>query len=121
MQSLQDRPPPAGFAPVSPFWKDRAALAGTYDDDWFNTRHPLLPHNFDYSFWQAAPRDQIAEPWPEGHEPFELTNLLPGFESLKGSLPGLALQVSTDQCIIRYCKRLAEAGSEPSFGSGGDS
>ncbi|MFD1743841.1 DUF2169 domain-containing protein [Rhizobium helianthi] len=97
IRSIRDRPQPAGFAPISPFWKDRAALAGTYDDDWVASRHPLLPHDFDYSFWQAAPHDQITEPWLEGHEPFELTNLLPGFESLKGSLPGLALQVSIDQ------------------------
>jgi hypothetical protein len=97
IRSVTDRPHPAGFAPLSPFWKERAALAGTYDEDWVNNRHPLLPPDFDYSFWQAAPRDQIAEPWLEGNEPFELTNLLPGFEHLQGFLPGLALQVSIDQ------------------------
>ncbi|MDO1583078.1 DUF2169 family type VI secretion system accessory protein [Rhizobium oryzicola] len=97
IQSVTDRPQPAGFAPISPFWKDRAELAGTYDEDWVEKRHPLLPEDFDYAFWQAAPRDQIAEPWLEGNEPFELTNLLPGFENLRGSLPGLALQVSIEQ------------------------
>ncbi|MFD1743836.1 DUF2169 domain-containing protein, partial [Rhizobium helianthi] len=47
IRSIRDRPQPAGFAPLSPFWKDRAVLAGTYDDDWVANRHPLLPHDFD--------------------------------------------------------------------------
>lgn len=97
IRSVNDRPQPAGFAPISPFWRDRVVLAGTYGDDWLETRHPLLPEDFDYSFWQAAPRDQIAEPWLKGNEPFELTNLLPGYEQLGGFLPNIALSVSIDQ------------------------
>ncbi len=80
-----------------PLLEGPAVLAGTYGDDWLETRHPLLPEDFDYSFWQAAPRDQIAEPWLKGNEPFELTNLLPGYEQLCGLLPNIALSVSIDQ------------------------
>ncbi len=59
-------PMPAGFGPVSPFWQDRARHAGTYDDDWVQNRHPLLPQDFDPRFWQCAPPDQIAIPFLRG-------------------------------------------------------
>ncbi|WP_320195582.1 DUF2169 family type VI secretion system accessory protein [Agrobacterium rosae] len=95
--SISDRPEPAGIAPISPFWKDRADLAGTYDDEWLENRHPLLPQDFNYAFWQAAPRDQVTDQWLYGHEPFELNRLLPGFERLSGLLPGIVPTISLDQ------------------------
>ncbi|MFB8342203.1 DUF2169 family type VI secretion system accessory protein [Brucella cytisi] len=94
---VTDRLAPAGLAPISPFWKDRADRAGTYDEEWLDTRHPLLPPDFDFSFWQAAPRDQIADQWLTGDEEFELHRLLPGIETLKGRLPGISLGISLDQ------------------------
>ncbi|WCJ64627.1 DUF2169 family type VI secretion system accessory protein [Agrobacterium tumefaciens] len=100
--SVQDRPKPAGFAPISPFWKDRADLAGTYDDKWLENRHPLLPPDFDYAFWQAAPRDQIVDPWLNGDEPFKLHRLLPQLENLSGYLPNVALKVEIDQGDITH-------------------
>ncbi len=97
ISSVKDRPKPAGFAPLSPFWKDRADLAGTYDDEWLENRHPLLPPDFDYAFWQAAPRDQITESWLTGSEPFELYRLLPQYDLLTGTLPRINLRVDLDQ------------------------
>lgn len=94
---VADRLTPAGLAPISPFWKDRADLSGLYDKEWLETRHPLLPLDFDFSFWQVAPRDQIADPWLTGDEEFELHRLLPGVETFKGRLPGLSLEISLDQ------------------------
>jgi hypothetical protein len=95
--SVGDRPAPAGLGPLSPFWKDRAERAGTYDDKWLKERHPLLPTDFDYRFWQAAHPDLVAEPWLQGDEAFELQNLLPGWETLKGRLPNIGLYVEIDQ------------------------
>src|SRR5690606_1552503 len=69
---------PAGLAPVSPFWEQRAGLAGTYDGAWLEKRHPLLPKDFDFRFWQAAPKGLVAEPWLEGNETYVLANLFPG-------------------------------------------
>lgn len=97
IRTVTDRLKPAGLAPISPFWKERAELAGTYDDEWLQNRHPLLPPDFDFAFWQSAPRDQISDPWLSGDEPFELNGLLPQFENLKGSLPKVALKVDIDQ------------------------
>lgn len=95
--AVDDQPVPAGLGPLSPFWKDRAERAGTYDDAWLKQRHPLLPRDFDYRFWQAAHPDLVAEPWLQGDEEFELENLLPRREMLKGRLPGIGLYVEIDQ------------------------
>ncbi|MFP7675831.1 DUF2169 domain-containing protein [Marivita sp. S0852] len=84
---------PAGFAPVAPFWAGRAQYAGTYDEAWTQTRHPLLPRDFDPRFWQCAPPDQIAMPYLRGDERYELTNLHPEYPVAKGQLPGIDLAV----------------------------
>lgn len=97
IRSVHNHPQPAGLGPVSPFWSDRADLAGTYDDEWLEKKHPLLPEDFDFRFWQAATPDLIADPWLEGNEDFELHRLLPQLETLRGRLPNLRLQVEIDQ------------------------
>lgn len=60
-----DTPPnrlrPVGFGAVAPGWPVRARLAGTFDTAWEETRHPLLPVDFDPAFWHAAPADQRAD------------------------------------------------------------
>ncbi|PZO75706.1 MAG: DUF2169 domain-containing protein [Mesorhizobium amorphae] len=87
---------PAGMGLVSPFWQSRAAKAGTYDEAWVQSRHPLLPEDFDYRFWQAAAPGMVAEPWLQGDEDFELTNLLRGRSLLRGVLPGFHLHLGID-------------------------
>ncbi len=97
IRSVEQRPNPVGFGPVSPFWKHRAKLAGTYDDGWETDRHPLLPKDFDYRFWQAAHPDLVAEPWLQGDEEFELDGLLPGLGIFRGKLPKIGLYLELDQ------------------------
>jgi len=97
IRSPGDRPAPAGLGPLSPFWEDRIRKAGTYDDAWLNERHPLLPRDFDFSFWQAAHPDLVANPWLQGDEHFELDHLLPGIGMFHGRLPGLRLQIEIDR------------------------
>jgi hypothetical protein len=82
---------PAGFGPVSPWWRSRQRHAGTYDAAWQANRHPLLPENFDEHFWQAAAPGMVIEPWLEGDERITLGNLTaiqPVFET---ALPGIRL------------------------------
>ncbi len=97
VKSVMDRHAPAGFGPMSPFWEGRVARAGTYDDEWLNKRHPLLPRDFDFRFWQAAHPDLTTESWLQGDEDFELDNLLPGHPRLQGRLPGIQLGVEIDR------------------------
>ena len=50
--------PPAGFGFVSRGWAPRLAYAGSYDEAWLERQFPLVPHDFDIRFHQAAPVDQ---------------------------------------------------------------
>lgn len=84
---------PVGLGPVAPFWKGRADYAGTYDQIWQDTRHPLLPRDFDLRFWQSAPPDQIAIPFLLGDEAYRLIALSPAFHEAIGWLPDIALAV----------------------------
>jgi hypothetical protein len=56
--SSKDRPAPCGFGPIAAHWQPRAKLGGTYDTKWKNERCPLLPADFDPSFFNLAPVDQ---------------------------------------------------------------
>lgn len=84
---------PQGFGPISPWWRQRQQYTGTYDDDWVQKRHPLLPEDFDPRFWQCADPDLIAIPWLEGDEEYELENLHPRLIAARGRLPGVMLGV----------------------------
>ena len=68
----KDQPRPAGFGPVGRHWRDRAALAGTFDTAWMQTRAPLLPRDHDPEFRQATPRDQRFAGHLRGGEPVAL-------------------------------------------------
>ncbi|MEM9694746.1 MAG: DUF2169 domain-containing protein [Myxococcota bacterium] len=52
---------PAGFGAIASHWQPRLALAGTFDDTWFEERRPLLPSDYDLRFNNAAPADQQLE------------------------------------------------------------
>lgn len=90
-------PAPAGFGPISPWWRPRQQHASTYDEAWLSERHPLLPRDFDERFWQCAPAGLVATPWLAGTEPFALDNLLPDHPHLTGSLSGIMPGVTVGQ------------------------
>ena len=77
LQQYGQTPPPAGFGFLSPHWQPRAAWAGTYDERWSRDRAPLLPHDFDNRFFQAAPTDQIISGCLRGGEPVEVSGVHP--------------------------------------------
>ncbi|MFS4439334.1 DUF2169 domain-containing protein [Paracoccaceae bacterium GXU_MW_L88] len=84
---------PENLAPIPPFWPQRLEYAGTYDDDWIKDRHPLLPKDFEFRFWQCAHPDLITETWLTGDESFELRNLLHRYPVFRGRLPGIKMQM----------------------------
>ncbi|UHM93053.1 DUF2169 family type VI secretion system accessory protein [Rahnella victoriana] len=54
---------PAGLGCIGRTWLPRRALAGSYDEEWLAKRHPYLPADFDFGYWNCAPDDQqIAYP-----------------------------------------------------------
>jgi hypothetical protein len=84
---------PAGFGPVAPAWVWRQGFAGTYDEAWTRDRHPLLPTDFDYRFYQTAHPSLIQPGYLRGDELVELGRLLPGVaEEVSFHLPGVVPQ-----------------------------
>jgi hypothetical protein len=56
---------PVGLGHVGRAWTPRIQKAGTFDDAWLRDRHPFLPDDFSFAYWNAAPVDQqIAHPDP---------------------------------------------------------
>ncbi|MCL2725810.1 MAG: DUF2169 domain-containing protein [Polyangiaceae bacterium] len=86
LRAWDDRPPPAGFGAIASHWQPRVSYAGTYDERWMKERQPLLPDDFDETFYQCAPRDQQAPSFLVGGEPVACMNLSPG-GTLRFSLP----------------------------------
>ena len=66
---------PAGMGIIGRAWQSRLPLAGTYDQAWLDERHPNLPADFDFGYWNAAPHDQQITPYLDGDESITLTNL----------------------------------------------
>lgn len=87
-----DLSPPSGFGAIAPFWRSRRVLAGTYDDIWERTRHPLPPADFDEAFHQSAPVRQRAD--LRGGEPVQVRNAGPG-ASLNFRLPQILAETRT--------------------------
>lgn len=69
-------PAPVGFGAVGRGWQPRRALAGTFDDKmtWGEDDVPRLPDDFDFAYYNCAPRDQQC-PYLGGGEKFVLLNL----------------------------------------------
>ncbi len=93
------RPPVVAFGPVPERWPWRARYAGTYDDDWFENRRPLLPDDVDERSWRIAPPAQQLAAHLRGGETVGLLNLTPpGFcpdSRLVFELPRLTLGFET--------------------------
>lgn len=89
---------PQGFGVVGRAWRPRVGLAGTYDQQWLEQRHPNLPADFDFAYWNGAPADQQVTPHLDGDENITLYNVRPpdatttqdalGNTSLSFALPG---------------------------------
>jgi len=70
---------PMSFGPLGRGWTPRAALAGTYDDDWRERHFPFLPPDFDPRYYQSAPEDQQVRSdfFSRGPMDVTLSNLTP--------------------------------------------
>ncbi len=64
---------PAAFNPIHRHWQPRAQYAGTYDQEWMDSRMPLLPADFDVRYHICVPPDQWSEVPLRGDEPFEIS------------------------------------------------
>lgn len=67
---------PAGWGVVGRGWPTRLPFAGTYDEKWLNERHPWLPKDFDFAYWNCATPD-LQVHHLTGNEIITFTNMLP--------------------------------------------
>ncbi|MGJ0580393.1 DUF2169 family type VI secretion system accessory protein [Xenorhabdus bovienii] len=77
---------PQGMGFIGRPWLPRRQLAGTYDAEWLEHRHPYLPKDFDFGYWNGAPTDQQID-WPETNLSLHLQGMTPG-GNLHVTLPG---------------------------------
>ncbi len=85
----RDNAEPAGYGPLGASWEQRACLVGTYDKSWLRERWPWFPEDFDWAYFNAAPRDQQVEGYLRGDEELEFDNLHPEHSVYRSTLPGL--------------------------------
>ncbi len=94
--SPRDTPPPACFGPIRVDWKERRSRLGTYDGGWLETRWPYFPEDFEWTYFQAAPRAQQLA-YLGGDEPFEIVGMHRDHATLRGTLPGLRLRCALEE------------------------
>ena len=95
--SPDDRPDPAGFAPIDLTWPQRMSKMGTYDDTWLKERFPGFAADMDPTCLNDAQPDQWTDDFFKGDEPFELHNMHPEEPVLGGKLPGFRTRVFINQ------------------------
>jgi hypothetical protein len=86
--------PPAGFGPIPCDWQPRVKFAGTYDEAWQKERQPLVPKDFQDSYYRCAPADQQVNGFLKGGEEVILRNLTPE-GLLRFRLPQVSLGFNT--------------------------
>jgi uncharacterized protein YjbI with pentapeptide repeats len=96
------RPEPAGFGPLDPQWQPRAGKLGSFDEAWLASNWPLMPDDFDPSFWNEAPPDQQFPGGFRGDEALAFENMRAGSPRFEARLPGLRArafaQLSNGRC-----------------------
>jgi len=90
--SPQDRPPPAGIAPLAIDHPERMARVGTYDAAYLEERFPGHAADFDWSFYNTAPRDQWIDGFFTGTESYRLVGMHPERPIIHGRLPGMRVR-----------------------------
>lgn len=83
-----------GVGPIAKPWLPRRAFAGTFDQEWQDTRHPRMPHDYDLGFWNIAhPRLQIKD-FLQGDETITLHGMTPGGGDRSIALPGIKMMLN---------------------------
>ena len=103
IKSWKDKPTPAAMGFVGRSWQPRLGFAGTYDEAWTRKRCPILPVDFDYRFFNAAPTGQVYPGYLKGGEPVTLTHVTPE-GLLSFSLPRARLVLET-RCLKQLLQR----------------
>ncbi len=100
IHSWNSRPRPVGFGFYGRGWAPRLAYAGTYDEKYRKERHPLLPADFSYRFFNGAHPDLQVGGYLRGDEEVELLNVCPGAPRVHFRLPGLVPKITVARWTV---------------------
>lgn len=64
-----------GTMPIAKGWLPRRVFAGTFDENWQRTRHPRMPPDYSYEFWNQAPTALQLRPGLRGDESIVLEGM----------------------------------------------
>jgi len=99
---------PAAFGPVAQHWQPRVQYGGTYDEQWQQTRDPLVPADFDRRYFRCAPADQQTHTPLIGYEEVTLGGL-----TVDGSLGFVLPRISFN--FITMFRRYGDIQQKPSI------
>jgi len=80
-----------GCGPLTKSWLPRLALAGTFDEAWRRERHPRMPVDYDYAYWNGAPLPLQIQPYLLGNETIELSGIRHEPRPYVFDLPGITV------------------------------
>ena len=83
---------PAAFTALDAMHPQRAALRGTYDDNWLKEHSPGFAPDLNWKHFNLAATDQWMPQPLRGDESFQLENMHPQRALIQGALPGLRVR-----------------------------
>jgi uncharacterized protein YjbI with pentapeptide repeats len=93
VQGKGDQPNPGGFGPLNPLWPIRAKKVGkNYGASYKKERAPFYSDDFDWGYFNAAPRNQQLTNYLHGNEEIFFQNMHPKHSMLKTRLPGIRIR-----------------------------
>ena len=98
--SWNSRPRPVGFGFYGRGWAPRLQYAGTYDEKHMTERHPLLPVDFSYRFFNGAHPDLQVEGYLRGDEEVDLLNVCPSASRMSFRLPALVPKLTVSRWTV---------------------
>jgi uncharacterized protein YjbI with pentapeptide repeats len=91
--STSDKPDPVGFAPLGLAWPARLKNLGTYDKKWLKEDWPGFPDDFDFGYFNVAPKDQRIEDFWTGGEEIEIENMHPETRRIRSRVPQITPRI----------------------------
>jgi len=92
IETPNNRPEPACFAPLGQMWQQRFSKIGSYKSNWLKEQWPWFPTDFDWEHYNAAPKDMQVKDYLKGDEDLFFENLHPVHGQYQAKLPGIKIR-----------------------------
>lgn len=80
-----------GLGPIAKGWLPRRGHAGTFDEAWRRSRHPRMPRDYNFRFWNAAPGPLQLPAGALDGATIELRGIAPHVAPVMATLPPVGL------------------------------